>query len=505
MRVDESVMVGQNAFTFATMGENIDIMKYLDDQDSSLKFNFDTDGYTALTLAVKYTKTEIVKVLIDELEMDVGDFSRNIKTYGRNVFSLAAESNNVETCRYLNDLNPNLKWEADMIGNSALYLAAQHGNLETLMFLVEEMGMTIGGGDPSGNSTSTRKKRAHNFDVELLSFVPHTNSTDYLLGHMGRNIFLSAAEGGKVENLRYIDGLNPNLKYGKKAPNHEVTKGHENTAVTLAAQDSNRATMQYLIVDMGLNITDIGYNGRNCFMLAIYGKQTGLLRFIDAKDPDQKFAIDDDKNTALTVAGGFADEKTFKLLIEDFGMNITTSKGFNGRNAFITAASRGNLETLRYMFSIDEDLVNTRDDKGTNALNAAAYAEYNSEGEYSVTLDQIAAFLDTVKALIEDMGMNPSETGFLDRNAFMSAVGGSQFATVLYLDAFNSTLKNAVDSFNDNPLTLAAFEANLKTIQTLVEAPINFNTSLTGYKGRTAFSVAAEKGRIEVLKYLQFV
>ena len=96
--------------------------------------------------------------------------------------------------------------------------------------------------------------------------------------------------------------------------------------------------MQYLIEDMGLNISDKGLIGKNIFLLAVQNhdkeieakkknSQINLLRYIDELDPELKNSVDDNNNTALSIAASFADERTIKLLIEEFGMNVTTSLG----------------------------------------------------------------------------------------------------------------------------------------------------------------------------------
>merc|ERR1712038_1589829 len=109
---------------------------------------------------------EAIQYLIEELEMNVNETG----LFGRNCFLQAAEGGKIETMRYLNLVNPELKNDRDDDENTALSLAASHADLETVEFLVEEMEINV-------------------------------NET----GKLGRNSFLFAAEHNKIEIMKYLD------------------------------------------------------------------------------------------------------------------------------------------------------------------------------------------------------------------------------------------------------------------------------------------------------------
>ena len=496
----------KNAFHSAAVGRKNDILAFLDNLDPSLKLSWTLVGYNALIMATKWADTETVQFLIEEIGMSEMDLSRNRDDFGRNLFSLAAELGQIETCRYLDSLNPELKWEVDMFNNSALTLASKmkYAGVETVRFLIEDMGMIDRMNITVVGERAGRVRRGHTFHQDLLTWVPHSVSEDITIGQRGRNVFLAAAQGKQVETMRYLNSLDPTWKYDSDTPH----LGNSNTAVTLAAQFADRITMQYLIEDMGLNISDKGLIGKNVFLLAVQNhdkeieakkknSQINLLRYIDGLDPELKNTVDDNNNTALSIASSFADERTIKLLIEEFSMNVTTSLGFANRNSFLSAAFFGNVEVMRYLYSVDKEFVNSRDDGLSTALTLAAQGPPTSD--YSV-----AVFIETVKMLIEEMEMDPSETGFADRNALMAAISGSMHELLPYFDSIDPDLKNTRDADDDVPLTLAVYTADMQTIRTVVE-DLKVNASLGGYRGLNGFLLAAEIGRLEVLQYLQQV
>ena len=77
------------------------------------------------------------------------------------------------------------------------------------------------------------------------------------------------------------------------------------------------------------------------------------------------------------------------------------------------------------------------------------------------TINQSAAYFadkDTVQSLIEEIGMNPTETGFLGRNCFLSAAAGGKIETLKYLNSNFPELKNGLDNYGRRALDIASDE-----------------------------------------------
>merc|ERR1712027_106322 len=94
----------------------------------------------------------------------------------------------IETMEYLDVLDPYLKKGMNVYGDTALTLAARYADQQTVKFLIENYNM------------GPQEKGAYS-----------------------RNAFLSAAKGGNIEIMKYLDDLDPDLKndkddYGETAP-----------------------------------------------------------------------------------------------------------------------------------------------------------------------------------------------------------------------------------------------------------------------------------------------
>ena len=57
------------------------------------------------------------------------------------LFLFACQSGNLNAVQYLIKLNPNLAQGVDYFGDNGVGKAALHGNIDTVVFLIEELGM----------------------------------------------------------------------------------------------------------------------------------------------------------------------------------------------------------------------------------------------------------------------------------------------------------------------------------------------------------------------------
>ena len=122
------------------------------------------------------------------------------------------------------------------------------------------------------------------------------------------------------------------------------------------------------------------------------------------------------------------------------------------------------------------------------------------------TLTFAPEFVDknTVKFLIEGLGMSVTKHRCDSRNCFLSAALGGKIETMKYLNSNFPELKYQRDNWNDTSLTSAAWVSNKETVQFLIEE-MEINVTETGYEGRNCFLRAAEQCELETLKYLQGV
>ena len=149
-------------------------------------------------------------------------------------------------------------------------------------------------------------------------------------GEYGRNGFLYAAHGEKIETMKYLNSKSPDLK---KYRERERDRYGEETALTSACWASDIETVQFLIEEMKININEAGGHGRNCFHKAASAKNIETMRFLNSRNPDLKNYRDKHQDTALTLACWESDIKTVQFMVEDMQININET-GMYGRNCF---------------------------------------------------------------------------------------------------------------------------------------------------------------------------
>ena len=133
---------GRNAFLFACLYGNIEMVKYLAEQYPKLinsvdKYKANGLHYTALSGKI-WTPFHLdtLVYLVEELEMDP-----TVDGYGRGAFLWACYFGNIETVKYLAEYFPKLINSVDKDNYNGLHLAASNGEVETLVYLFEKLGM----------------------------------------------------------------------------------------------------------------------------------------------------------------------------------------------------------------------------------------------------------------------------------------------------------------------------------------------------------------------------
>ena len=176
----------------------------------------------------------------------------------------------------------------------------------------------------TATSISTKTMTTTNFNVKDYCGV---NSSE--IYEFRRNCYLKAAKAGEINILKYLNSEFPELK------NERDDRGY--TALTLAAFFADKDTVKFLIEEIGMNPTETGFDGRNCFLNAAYGGKIETLEYLNSNFAALKNARDDQQSTALTLAAYAADKDTVQFLIEEVGMSAEET-GNAGRNPFLSAA-----------------------------------------------------------------------------------------------------------------------------------------------------------------------
>merc|ERR1711881_219383 len=115
----------------AAIGGKTDTLKYLISIDSNLKNHKDNYNASALNFAAEYADKATVKFLVETLRMD----TKNVARKGRTPFLYAVLKGKIETVKYLDSIDSDLKNARDTYGGSALTVAAEYANKATVKFL----------------------------------------------------------------------------------------------------------------------------------------------------------------------------------------------------------------------------------------------------------------------------------------------------------------------------------------------------------------------------------
>merc|ERR1711879_477691 len=117
---------GENCFMRAARGRKTSNLRFLDEKFPYLKNMRANNQHTALTLVVQFADWETIQFLIEDIKMSVNE-TRN----GENFFLHAAFYGKVDTLRYLNSKNSNLKNDK-LYQDTALTTAAYFADYETV-------------------------------------------------------------------------------------------------------------------------------------------------------------------------------------------------------------------------------------------------------------------------------------------------------------------------------------------------------------------------------------
>ena len=148
----EKGYLGRNAYHWACVESNFEIIKYLRNNYPGIESIADSKDQTPLTLAITYAGKETLEFLLD-LEKANGknivDILKNQKGFmSRNVIHSAIIANSLECLKFLDTLNPlvyqqeavfySLLTALDESGSSSLSLAAEFSDFETFEYVFQK-------------------------------------------------------------------------------------------------------------------------------------------------------------------------------------------------------------------------------------------------------------------------------------------------------------------------------------------------------------------------------
>ena len=183
-----------------------------------------------MTFSARYSSKEIVQYLIENVDININDTGFGITgRFRRNSFLEAAHGGKIETMNYLDFKNPKLKNSEDDYNYYNDYYDDYNYYNDTNI-------------DDTDNDYNYDDYNYYN-DINI-------DDTGFeVTGRFGRNSFMEAAHGGKIETMNYLDFKNPKLKNSKD--------DHQNTAFNLACAFADSSTIEFLIDKMKMDRSPI--------------------------------------------------------------------------------------------------------------------------------------------------------------------------------------------------------------------------------------------------------
>ena len=195
-------------------------------------------------------------MMYPDFRSEVADETGRLVYEASILFLFACQSGNLNAVQYLIKLNGNLAESVDNFGDNGVGKAALQGKIDTVVFLIEELGI-----DPA------------------------------VKGRYGRNSFLYACYGGNIETVKYLAEKYPKLI-------NSVDDDNE-SGLHLAAWIGKTDTLVYLIEELGLDPAVKGWYERNSFLYACYSGNIEIVKYLAEKYPKLINSVDED-HTLLT-------------------------------------------------------------------------------------------------------------------------------------------------------------------------------------------------------------
>ena len=130
------------------------------------------------------------------------------------------------------------------------------------------------------------------------------------------------------------------------------------TALTFASCFGFVEIVKLLVEEFKVDITEIGFEGANCFLAAVRGDKPETMQFLHSVNKELCLKTNDHGDTALMIACYAADIEIVKLLINEFNADATET-GDDGRTCFIMALQRddnANIDIMRFLHEVDDNL-----------------------------------------------------------------------------------------------------------------------------------------------------
>ncbi|XP_046348413.2 serine/threonine-protein phosphatase 6 regulatory ankyrin repeat subunit A-like [Haliotis rufescens] len=454
-----------NILHFACLGGNIEIVKYILEQD-----------FIDINSRGKFGRTPVMKaawgghVTVFDLLERVGADLSVVSEHGDTILHLACNRDNVPMVKHIlskHIVGVNCRGKS---GRTPVMIAAMFGHRGVLNVLVDKGG-DVSLVDSNGENLLHVACRGGSSSMVLHCLskrIARINSKT----RNGQTPVMLAAEGGHGGVFDLLVGKGADLS---------LKDGHNNNILHLACSGGSVKIVQRVMSENIAGVTSIGSNDRTPLMFAAERGHTKVIDLLRAQGCDLSVS-DVDNNNLLHIAclGGHIEMVLYVLRLDLCDMN---SRGKTGQTPLMFAALRGNRNVFDVLVSKggDPSLV---DDDGNNILHVASLGEDVEMVKYVLSLNIVD--INSGGKYGRTAAMLAAESGHRDVFYFLVCKGSDMLC---------------VDDNGDSILHVACIGGHVQMVECIVSLDI-VDINSGGQYGGTPLMSAAEGGHRDVMDLL---
>ncbi len=298
--------------------------------------------------------------------------------------------------------------------------------------------------------------------------------------------FKNAINWGDVEK---IDSILKLLTIEEQKELLDLKNNYGETPLHIAARNNNLNVLKKLF-NFGADVSTRDGNGWTALHYAAQTDNPVLIEFLHKKNNSLiNITSNKEKQTALHIACLNSNLEAVKTLIE-LDQNIITATDSRGWTALHYAAQGGKSALIEFLHDKDKNLINTTSNEANLKQTALHIACSNNN-------------LEAVTKLVE-LGAKITAR---DRNGWTvlhCAAQTGNSALIKFLNEKNKFLINTTSNKDDcerTALHIACSNNNLEAVETLIELDQNI-TATTDSDGWTGLHWAAQEGNYDIIKFL---
>ncbi|TFK17016.1 ankyrin, partial [Coprinopsis marcescibilis] len=396
-------------------------------------------------------------------------------------------------------------------GATALGLAAEFGNLDTVKLLLDARGIDAACANAEGWTPLMFASNRGNAEmVEYLLGIldsSHANAVNNF-GNTAFSLAFSKGYTKVIEVLLQVDSLDVNLNAKNAGPtalmwavrtNHvpvaqrllsisnldpDLTDVDRNTPFVTASRLGNLAMVEALIASNRCNLNAQNSQGLTALMSAVHNDHVPVVqRLLSLPELDPNFA-DNYGDTPLAEASRVGNLAVVEALLATNRCNLN-AQNKKGLTALMWAVRMKHVQVVQRLLSITELDPNFADNYGDTP-----FAEACHFGNLAM-----------VEALLVTNRCNPNAQNKKGMTALMRVVREGHIPVVQQLLSITELDPHFTDNYGDTPFAEACRFGNLVMVETLL-ATNRCNLNAQNRKGMTALMWAVWEGHVPVVQRL---